>query len=102
CARVVGRRRRVRPRHELRQTGGFRRGDLSKSDGEVGTRLMRRMCAIVALVAGLCEGLTAQGPPGPPVAAPPKIGREGALVDFTCIWVSACMEVYRWRMVSSI
>jgi hypothetical protein len=63
---------------------------------------MRRMCAIVALVAGLCEGLTAQGPPGPPVAAPPKIGREGALVDFTGTWVSPVMEDYRWRMVTPL
>ena len=63
---------------------------------------MRRMCAIVALVAGLCEGLTAQGPPGPPVPARPKSGRESALVDFTGTWVSPVMEDYRWRMVTPL
>lgn len=63
---------------------------------------MKRMCTIVALVTGLCLGVAAQGPPGPPVPAPPKNGREGALVDFTGTWVSPVMEDYRWRMVTPL
>lgn len=64
---------------------------------------MKRTCTIVALVAGLCQGVTAQGPPfGPPPPPAPRTGRDGAPVDFTGTWVSPVMEDYRWRMVTPL
>jgi hypothetical protein len=60
---------------------------------------MRRACTIATLVAGLCHGVIAQGPPPP---APPPNGKAGAPVDLTGTWVSPVMEDYRWRMVTPL